>query len=73
MGKKAGGVGMRNLKLQNQSSMLKWLWKFGNGDNILWKEVISDKYGMEDNWTTNIVTIYHTVVQFGGLSRTCGQ
>lgn len=43
VGKKAGGVGMRNLKAQNQSLMMKWLWKFGTNDNMLWKEVIIAK------------------------------
>lgn len=28
VGKEVGGVGMRNMKLQNQSLMMKWLWKF---------------------------------------------
>ena len=27
--KNTGGLGIRNLRKQNQSLMMKWLWKFG--------------------------------------------
>lgn len=58
MSKKEGDMGgIRNLKKQNQSLMMKWLWKFSNEDNMLWKDVISAKYGMEDAWMTHMVTI----------------
>lgn len=56
-GKKAGGIGMRNMKAQNQSLMMKWLWKFETNDNMPRKIVIIAKYGMEDNWTTNMESI----------------
>lgn len=32
--------------------MMKWLWKFADEENMLWKEVITAKYGMEDKWMT---------------------
>ena len=38
------------MKKQNQSLMMKWLWKFATADGLLWKEAILAKYGMEDNW-----------------------
>ena len=34
--KNTGGLGIRNLRKQNQSLMMKWLWKFANEDNMLW-------------------------------------
>ncbi|WMV22465.1 hypothetical protein MTR67_015850 [Solanum verrucosum] len=36
--------------------MMKWLWKFANEDNMLWKEVITAKYGMEDKWMTKMIS-----------------
>uniref|UniRef100_A0A0V0IE94 Putative ovule protein n=1 Tax=Solanum chacoense TaxID=4108 RepID=A0A0V0IE94_SOLCH len=54
--KKIGGVGIRNMKFQNQSLMMKWLWKFASAENSLWKEVIAAKYGMRDKWMTTKVT-----------------
>lgn len=39
-------MGIRNLKKQNQS-LMKWLWKFATGDDMLRKDVIIAKYGME--------------------------
>jgi len=61
--KDTGGLGIRNLRKQNQSLMLKWLWKFANEDHTLWKEVIIAKYGMEDKWMTKVVnTPYNCTV-----------
>ena len=34
--KNTGGLGIRNLRKQNQSLMMKWLWKLANEDNMLW-------------------------------------
>lgn len=44
--KEEGGVGggIKNMKKQNRSLMMKWLWKFITGENIFWKEVICAKY-----------------------------
>lgn len=55
--KKEGGLGIRNLKKQNQSLMMKWLLKFANEHNLIWKDVVMVKYGMEDNWMTKMVTM----------------
>ena len=35
------------MKKKNKSLMLKWLWKFMTGENMLWREVIRAKYEME--------------------------
>ena len=34
--KNTGGLGIRNLRKQNQSLMMKWLSKLANEDNMLW-------------------------------------
>ena len=41
---------------QNQSLTMKWWWKFANEDNMLWKEVIIAKYGMEDKWMSKMIS-----------------
>lgn len=56
---KKGGMDARNLKKQNQSLMMKWLWKFANGDNMLLKDVITANYGMSDEWMTSMVAILY--------------
>lgn len=35
---------------------MKWLWKFVSPEVSLWKEVIIEKYGMEDKWMTEVIT-----------------
>ncbi|WMV14448.1 hypothetical protein MTR67_007833 [Solanum verrucosum] len=54
--KRGGGLNIRELKTQNKSLMMKWLWKFVSPEVSLWKEVIIEKYGMEDKWMTEVVT-----------------
>ena len=46
--KKDGGLGIRNMKKQYKSLMLKWRWKFITGENMLWREMIRAKYEMEN-------------------------
>ena len=54
--KKEGGLGIRNMKKKNKSLMLKCLWKFITGENMLWREMIRAKYEMENRWMTKMVT-----------------
>ena len=54
--KQKGGMGVRNLKTQNQCLMMKWLWIIASRESALWKEVIQLKYEMADHWTTRMVT-----------------
>ncbi|WMV58807.1 hypothetical protein MTR67_052192 [Solanum verrucosum] len=56
LSKKDGGLGIRNIRLQNESLLLKWLWRCINEDKALWKEVIVSKYGEASPWCTKIVT-----------------
>ncbi|WMV29912.1 hypothetical protein MTR67_023297 [Solanum verrucosum] len=53
--KHAGGMGIRNLKIQNQCLMMKWIWRFASSEQALWKDVIQAKYEMEDHWITKMV------------------
>ncbi|WMV44031.1 hypothetical protein MTR67_037416 [Solanum verrucosum] len=53
--KKEGRMGTKNLKVQNQSLLLKWLWRFASVEQGLWKDDIISRYAMEDSWTTKEV------------------
>ncbi|KAH0634712.1 hypothetical protein KY290_035831 [Solanum tuberosum] len=55
LSKKDGGLGIRNLRLQNESLLLQWLWRYINEDKALWKEVIVSKYGEASPWCTQMV------------------
>ncbi|KAG5608887.1 hypothetical protein H5410_020168 [Solanum commersonii] len=50
--KENGGLGIKNLKLQSKALSMKWLWKYANNNQMLWREVIGAKYEKEDNWIT---------------------
>lgn len=54
--KQKEGLGVRNLKTQNQSLMMKWLWRLASSEQALWKELIKQKYEMEGHWTIKLVT-----------------
>ncbi|WMV18045.1 hypothetical protein MTR67_011430 [Solanum verrucosum] len=56
LSKKEGGLGIRNLKIQNQSLLMKWLWRFASQEQALWKETIKARFGMENLWITNLST-----------------
>ncbi|WMV10716.1 hypothetical protein MTR67_004101 [Solanum verrucosum] len=56
LSKKSGGLGIKNLGLQNRCLLSKWLWRFGKEGQALWKDVIVSKYGQTDSWTSNTVT-----------------
>ncbi|WMV18963.1 hypothetical protein MTR67_012348 [Solanum verrucosum] len=64
--KKEGGMGIKNLKVQNQSLLLKWLWRFVSGEQGLWKDAIVSRYTMEGLWITKQVRSPYGV----GLWRT---
>jgi hypothetical protein len=42
-----GGLGFRNLILFNNALLGKWLWRFGNEQDSLWRQVIVSKYGIQ--------------------------
>ncbi|WMV26836.1 hypothetical protein MTR67_020221 [Solanum verrucosum] len=54
--KKEGGLRARNLKIQNHSLLMKWLWRFASQEQSLWKDTIKARYGMETRWISNIAT-----------------
>ncbi|RVW34912.1 putative ribonuclease H protein [Vitis vinifera] len=51
--RKKGGLGVRNLALMNKALLDKWNWRFAIEREVLWKKVISHKYGVEKGgWCT---------------------
>ena len=46
--KRKGGLGVRNLSLMNRTLLCKWSWWYANEREVLWKHVISQKYGEDD-------------------------
>ncbi|KAB2615114.1 ribonuclease H protein [Pyrus ussuriensis x Pyrus communis] len=52
--KEEGGLGVGNLRNQNEALLAKWLWRFPKEPNSLWHKVIRSKYGLQDNgWNAN--------------------
>jgi hypothetical protein len=45
--KKEGGLGIRNVKLTNDSLLAKWRWKLLQPDDELWKSIVTARYGVE--------------------------
>ncbi|XP_049354731.1 uncharacterized protein LOC125819316 [Solanum verrucosum] len=55
MSKVQGGLGIKNLSIQNTSLLQKWLWTFCCEDTSLWRRFIAEKYGLHSNWITEEV------------------
>lgn len=49
-----GGLGIRDLTIQNKFLLLKWLWRYSTGEQSLWKGIIKAKHGSKDSRSTNI-------------------
>ena len=56
LGKKKGGLGVRNLALMNSALLCTWNWQYANERETFWRRVISLKYGEEEGgWRTREV------------------
>lgn len=53
--KQSGGLGIRNLGLQNKCLLTKWLWRFTIEEQSLWREVVESKYGLDGDCCFNLV------------------
>jgi len=40
-----GGLGIRDSRLSNEALLGKWLWRFMNEKDNLWRKVVNIKYG----------------------------
>ncbi|RVW44185.1 Transposon TX1 uncharacterized 149 kDa protein [Vitis vinifera] len=53
MGKEKGGLGLRKLIPLNKALLGKWVWRFANAKEEMWKRVLVAKYGQEEfGWWT---------------------
>lgn len=52
-----GGLGIKKLSVQNGRMLKKGLWKFCSEDLTLWRRFLSHKYGLQNNWMTEEVTM----------------
>ena len=49
--KKVGGLGVRGLHKLNKALLGKWIWRFANERNPLWREAIRRKFGeLQGGW-----------------------
>ncbi|XP_026399408.1 uncharacterized protein LOC113295273 [Papaver somniferum] len=56
--RKFGGLGVKKIKTMNKALLTKWLWRFSTEDNVLWKDIIDEKYGVEQlGWFSKIPKI----------------
>ncbi|RVW54709.1 NADH dehydrogenase [ubiquinone] flavoprotein 2, mitochondrial [Vitis vinifera] len=46
--KKEGGLGICSLATFNKALLGKWLWRFANENESLWKQIISSKYDLQE-------------------------
>lgn len=52
--KKGSGLGIKNLRTQNTSLLMKWLCRFNSEDSALGKRVVTLKYFQLNEWYSNI-------------------
>ncbi|RVW16952.1 LINE-1 reverse transcriptase-like [Vitis vinifera] len=53
VGKEKGGLGLRKLVPLNKALLGKWVWRFANAKEEMWKCVLVAKYGQEElGWRT---------------------
>lgn len=71
LNKSRGGLGIRKLKVQNESLPRKWWWRCIIEERTLWKEVIVEKYGELNPWVQRLFQC-HMVGECGGPSELYG-
>ena len=65
-----GGLAIKNLRLFNQALLGKWIWRFGNKRDFLWRKVIEAKYGsVMGGWCSSPVTSPHGVSLWKTISK----
>lgn len=69
--RKDGGLGIRNLRQQNKILLIKWSWRFNTEVEVLWVDVIRNKYGTDGQWYTREVRKSY-VCRYGRALDLCG-
>ncbi|XP_026417438.1 uncharacterized protein LOC113312920 [Papaver somniferum] len=53
--RKFGGLGIKSIKKTNQDLLTKWHWRYATEKEVLWREIVAEKYGSETmNWFSKI-------------------
>ncbi|XP_026420722.1 uncharacterized protein LOC113316789 [Papaver somniferum] len=47
--KQEGGLRIKVISVMNDALLCKWLWKFSNEPEALWRRFVEDKYGCDNN------------------------
>ena len=70
MEKKKGGLSVRNLALLDKALLSKWNWHFAIESEALWKQVISNKYGVEEGgWCAWVISGRHCVRHWKAIRK----
>ncbi|KAG5616403.1 hypothetical protein H5410_016227 [Solanum commersonii] len=59
--KQLEGLGIKDLALHNKCLLMKWLWRYTQVDQTLWKEVIKAKHGVQNHWCSKLSRSSHGV------------
>ena len=43
-----GGLGIGRMCVKNKALLAKWVWRFDNEDSLLWRMMITARYGLDD-------------------------
>lgn len=54
--KHLGGLGINRIRETNRALLSKWLWRFSQDGDSLWRQVIANKYGVVNDWETETST-----------------
>ncbi|KAF3654186.1 hypothetical protein FXO37_16616 [Capsicum annuum] len=57
--KQMGGLDIKDLALHNKCLLMKWIWRYIQVDQALWKEVIKAKHGVENHWCSKLSNSPH--------------
>ncbi|WMV14557.1 hypothetical protein MTR67_007942 [Solanum verrucosum] len=63
------GLGIKDQAKHNRCLLMKWLWRHTQEDQSLWKEVVREKHGSQDHWSTKQAIGPHGVGIWKCLSR----
>lgn len=57
--KDLGGLGIGNIFHRNLALLFKWVWRFFNEPNSLWRHIIKEKYNYASSLNINDLSIPH--------------
>lgn len=70
MDKEHGGFGIKSIRVMNDSLLCKWLWRFSTDTNAKWRQILGEKYGVQDNgWDVKPVKQTYGTSQWRGITN----